>query len=183
MRTFQIFPVIAAAALLAACGGGEAEQAGEGVSVDEALAEARGAEQMRPGEYETSVEMLDIQVPGMPEAEVAKMKQFMSGMTAQTSTFCLTPEEAAQGPEQMVQEMAKADCTFNTFDVGGGKMRADMECRNEDGIAGRYVMDGEMTAESSTMRMEVEQAMPGMAGAERANIEMRITSRRIGECS
>lgn len=178
---------VASAALvlaLAACGGGEPEEgAADGaMSIEEAAEEMDQAVQLRPGQYETSVEVLEFSIPGMPEAQAAQMREMMAGRQAAATSFCLTPEEAGQGPEQMVQEMAAADCAFDRLDVSGGSISAEMRCTAEGGIEGRYALEGEMTAESSTMTMQIDQAAPGMPGEGRMEMSMRVASQRIGEC-
>ena len=67
MRLTHTLP-LAAAILLAACGG-DADTDGDGaVSGEEFAAEAAGAIKPQPGQYRTSYEMLEFDVPGMPES-------------------------------------------------------------------------------------------------------------------
>lgn len=183
-----ITTALGAALVLAGCGGGAEEEGagnGAGITPEQAAAAMEDAIEARPGQYETQVEINDIampDIPGMGEAEMAQMREMLSSGHNTTSTFCLTPEEAAQGPRRMVQEMTEADCTFASFDMSGGNLSAEMQCRNPQGLNGAYALDGTMTPESSDMTMRIDQAMPGVAGGGRMEMEMRVTSRRIGEC-
>lgn len=183
MRITKLAPVLACMAL-AACGSGADEAGnGEGMSSEQVAAEMEDAVRLTPGQYETQVEMLELAIAGMSDEQTKQMREMMSGEGAMSSSFCLTPEEAAEGPERMVQEMADADCVFNEFDVSGGAMTADMQCASAEGIEGHYQIEGEMTAESSVMTMRVEQQLPGVGGGEASRMEMRVTSRRIGDCA
>ncbi len=176
-----------AALVLAGCGGAEEEAAdGAAMSPEQAAEAMEDVVEARPGQYETRVQLVDIampDVPGVGEAQMAQMREMLAGSTNTTSTFCLTPEEAAQGPQRMVREMAEADCTFERFDVSGGDLSARMQCRNPQGLQGTYTLEGEMTPESSDMRMQIVQAMPGVAGGGQMEMDMRVTSRRVGECT
>lgn len=185
MRLSASTPLFAAFAL-AACGGGEPEEAGpEGnaMSAEQVASAMDETVQPRPGQYETRVELLDLSMPGMPQAQTDQMREIMAGQFATGNSFCLTPEEAAQGPERMVQELAASDCVFNSFEMDDGSLSADMQCTSEDGMQGNYVLDGEMSAESSTMTMQIDQSLPGVPGDGRMQLEMRVNSQRTGACA
>lgn len=178
--------VLAAAAVLSACGGGEPEQdagSGEPIDVADAARMMEGVEQPLPGEYRTRMEMIDFEIEGLPDAQAEQMRSMMGGQPAMENTFCLTPEEAEQGPERMVQEMASADCVFDQFEASGNSLTADMRCTGEGGVEGSYQLEGQMAAESSDMRMRIDQGIPGIPGDGRMRMEMRLTSTRTGDCS
>lgn len=198
MRTSRLAP-LAAALLLAACGGGTddrtaaagggdeaggADKAGE-VSGTTVASRAEGLVQPRPGEYRTTMELLDFQmpdVPGMTEQMKQQMRATMGASLTQSHDFCLTPEEAkANGPRQMAEKLAKSDCTMKRFDISGNTIVADMSCPGANGAgASTMRMEGQMNAEGSDMTLAMEQEVPGR-GAIRT--KMRVTSERTGECS
>ena len=185
MRLTMIAATIATL-VLAGCSSEPADEAGapgEAMSANEVAREMDQIVQAEPGEYETRVEIVDLSLPDLPAAAGEQMEQMMRSNMATASRFCLTPEEAAEGPERMVTEMAEADCTFERFDMAGGKIDAVMECRQEGGMAGRYTLDGEMTPTSSTMHMLVDASLPGAAGGGAMQMDMRVSSKRVGECS
>jgi hypothetical protein len=176
---------ITVALALSACGGGEPEEreaSAESLSPAEASDALGEMNRLRPGEYRSRVEVLEVSIPGIPGAQAAQMAQMMGGGGNQT-TFCLTPEEAEQGPGQMVQEMADADCSFSRLDTSGASIDAEMQCTSAQGVVGSYILAGEMTPESSTMTMQIDQAIPGVPGERRMQMEMRVTSERIGDCA
>lgn len=172
---------LAAAILLAGCGG-DADTDGDGaVSSEELTAEAAGAIQPQPGQYRTSYELLEFDVPGMPESLKAQMQAQMGGAAevAKPIITCLTPEQArANGAEELAKQMAEGNCTVARFDVSGGAISSEMQCSGADGVTTRVVMDGQMTATSSTMTMTSETEMQGQTIRTKA----RATSERIGDC-
>ena len=173
-----------AALLLAGCGGSQPEEAqGEALTVDQAAAALEETGRLRPGQYATTVEMLDVSIPGMPGAQGEALAQMIGGKAATRATFCLTPEEAEQGPERMVEEMANADCRVESLDTRAGSFSADMHCTAPQAGEGDYRIEGTMTDESSTMTMRVDQAVPGVPGSPRVRLEMRVDSQRTGDCA
>lgn len=178
MRAIHVLP-LAAALALAGCGGGDkAPAAGETVSAQQVAERAQGAVTPTPGKYTSSMELLDFAMPGMPDAAKAQMRQAFASGLAQGNEFCMTAEQA--DPRQMLQNMAESKCTFSKFDVDGGKVDAQMSCTGDDGIASTVQMQGQMTADSSTMTMAMERSMEGIG---KMQMKMRVTSKRIGECS
>lgn len=197
MRTSRLAP-LAATLLLAACGGGtddpaaagggdEAGSAGEagGVSAAVVASQAEGLVQPRPGEYRTTMELLDFQmpdIPGMTEQMKQQMRATMGASLTQSHDFCLTPDEAAaNGPRQMAEKLAKSNCTMEQFDIKGSAIVAEMLCPGANGAgSSRMRMEGEMSAEGSVMTMAMDQDMPGRGPMQ---MKMKVTSERTGECS
>jgi hypothetical protein len=180
MRTIHTLP-LAAAIMLAACGGGDADADGDGkVSADEVAAEASGMVKPLPGQYSASLELLEFDAPNMPPEAKAQMQQVFSSGLAQANKFCMTEAEANQnGPEQMVKNLAEGDCTMNSFNVSGNTIVAEMQCPGQTGGTSKVRMEGEMRPDGSTMTMDMEQDIAGM-GATR--MKMRVTSKRLGDC-
>ena len=177
LRAIHTLP-LAAAILLAACGGGSE---GEDVATEDVAAEAEGMPQPRPGEYRVSVELLEFDGPGLPDAAKEQAQEFYaSGLTSHT--FCLTPEDVANnGAEQMVKGLADSDdCTVKSFNVSGGSVVSEMQCAMDGGITSTMRTEGEITSEGSTMTMDSTQTVPG-AGETRT--KMKMTTERIGDCS
>ena len=178
MRPMNVLPLVAGLAL-AACGGGDkAPAAGESVSAEQVAARASGAVTPQPGKYTSRMELLDFSMPGMPDGAKAQMQQAFASGLAQGNEFCMTKDQA--DPRQMLQNMAESKCSFSRFDVDGGKISADMSCTGDDGIASTVQMQGQMTADSSTMTMAMQRSMEGLG---KMQMKMRVTSTRIGECS
>jgi hypothetical protein len=180
MRLIHTAP-LAAAILLAACGG-NADTDGDGaISTDEAVAEAAGAIQPQPGQYRTSIEVLELEIPGMPEEMQRQMRtQMGNAMGGEGLTYCLTPEDAAaNGAEEMAKNMAAADCTIARFDVSGGTISSEMQCKDASGGTSKVAMEGQMSATGSTMTMTNDIALPD---GNRMRSKSRVTAERIGDC-
>ena len=181
MRLIHTAP-LAAAILLAACGD-DADTDGDGaLSGDEVAAEAAGAIKPQPGQYRTTYQMLEFNVPGATDAMKQQMQAQMGGAAevAKPITSCLTPEQvAANGPEQMAKNMAEGNCTVARFDVSGGTISADMQCTVANGTTNHVLMDGQMTGTSSTITMTSEMDMQSLG---KVQMKTRVTSERIGDC-
>jgi len=181
MRPIHSLP-LAAAILLAACGGGETDADGDGeLSAEEVAAEAEGMVQPRPGQYRTTLELVEFDAPGMPDSAKQQLQQAFESGLAEGNTFCMTEAEAAEnGPREIVENLAESDCEMKTFQVSGGSVVAEMQCASQGGGSQTVKMEGQMTAESSTMTMDMSQEMAGMGAM---NMKMRVNSERIGDCT
>lgn len=180
MRQFLALPLVAAI-LLSACGGSEetpADSNADGaISAAEVAAEAGNAVKPQPGQYTSTVELLEFEVPGAPANMNEQLKAAFAGGASQGNSFCMT--EADSDPKKMLENMAESDCTFSQFDVTSGTIKAVMACQTPQGPA-QVQMDGTMTSDSSTMTMAMTQAV---AGAGEVRMKMRVASKRTGECS
>ncbi len=179
MRLIHTAP-LAAAILLAACGG-DADTDGA-VSGDEIAAEAANMIQPQPGLYRTSFELLEVNVPGASDAVKQGVQAQMGGAAevAKPITYCLTPEQAAaNGAQEMAKRMAEGDCTVARFDVSGNNISTEMQCTGGGAGPTRVVMDGQMTATSSTMTQTAEMDLPGVG---KIQTKTRISAERVGDC-
>lgn len=181
MRATHTLPLVAAI-LLAACGGGKTDADADGeLSGEEVAAEAEGMVKPQPGQYRTTLELIDFEAPGMPDAAKEQMRQAFASGLAEGNTFCMTEADAAQnGPRQMVENLAESDCEMKTFNVSGSSVVAEMQCAGQGGGSNTIKMEGEMTAQSSNMTMDMAQDMPGTGSL---TMKMRVKSQRIGECA
>lgn len=165
---------------LAACGSADdagADAAG-GLSSEEVADRASEAIRLEPGQYRSTAELVRIDIPGAPAQVVEMMKRSMSGQNT-TSEYCLTPEDAANGYEEMAKNSADGECSFARFDVDGGDIDAEMVCRNVNGENARMTLDGTGTSTSSDMTMTMEMTIPEMGTG---TMVMRARHQRIGDC-
>jgi hypothetical protein len=180
MRPIHALPLVAAV-LLAACGG-DADSDGDGtISGAEVVAEADGMVQPKPGQYRTTLELLEFNAPGVPDSAREQMQQAFTSGLAEGNTFCMTEAQAAEnGPRQMVENLAESDCEMNSFNVSGNTVVAEMQCAGPGGGKNTVKMDGEMTAETSTMTMDLTQNLGALGDV---GMKMRVASQRIGDCT
>ena len=180
MRKTIAIPMIAAFAL-AACGSdADTAESGEAMSLEDAVEEMGEAEMPTPGEYRTTQELIDIELPGVDEQFVDMLRANFAEGAGESSTYCLTPEEAADGREEMLSGMAESDCTVTRFDVSGNSIDAAMSCPTGQGVSGDVTLAGTMDSTSADMEMNFSASLPQMGDAK---IRMRVQSERIGDCS
>lgn len=176
----KLFVSLAAAITLSACGSSEDAPSGP-MSPDEAAEALSKVDTPRAGQYKATVEILEFDIPGMPQAQKDQMRSFMSGSLTQGHTYCLTQEESEAGARDMATKLADGDCTFNDFNAGGNSLYADMTCKGANGEEGNVKLAGTMTDESSDMTMTMVQNSPELPGGS-MNMKMRLVSERVGDC-
>lgn len=183
MTRTQMIAGFAAAALLAGCGG--KDDAGAPKSQEEVKQEAAQLERPEPGEYRQVIEITKLEVPGMPAQAAQQMKAAMQ--SAKETTFCLTPADAEKGFRDMFKDIGRGkECSYSTFDVSGGRITAQMDCKAEPGSAEQGSMTmklaGTVTSQGSDVTVDMDMKgqpapMPSMTMA------MHLTTKRLGECT
>lgn len=162
--------------LLTACG--ETEEQAE-VPVEE-IAERAEALRLAPGQWETTVEILDVEMEGMPEGMPNGMMKNMVGTTT-TMKSCITPEQAAMPSADFLAAQKEANCSYSSFDMSGGLLRAAMTCAGTDRPGElKLNMTGKYSAKSYEMNQEMRMAdfQPGMTMA----MKSKVTARHVGDC-
>jgi len=162
------------------------KKSGKPKTADEVVAEAGELAQPLPGQYETKVKLLEFTVPGLPPAQADKIKSMMGNVGGETSSYCLTPAEAKKGFEDSVRKMGEGQgglkCAFDTFDVNGGKLAAQMTCTGAQGMQSNMKLDGTATAQSTSMHMAMTQKAAMIPGGEMRMV-MQMDSHRTGDCT
>lgn len=134
---------------------------------------------VRPGQWQSTVELESIDIPGMPQAAVAQMKKTMASV-ATGHKSCLTKEQAMK-PKEDFFAGKDSNCRYDKFSMDDGKMTGTMRCTNPQGGGTQLIeFDGTYAPESYRMRMAstVEGASPGGP----MKMVMRMESKRTGEC-
>lgn len=180
MRSSYALPLVAALALAACGGGAEEDAAGEGMTSEEVATASAEADMPRPGLYRTSQELVELEMPGMPQEMLGMMRSAFEEGAAEESTYCLTAAEAENAREEMLTGMAESDCEISRYDMSGGRIDAAMSCPTGEGISGDVTLTGTMSSEGADMEMAFSQDIPGQG---QAAIRMRVLSERVGECS
>lgn len=178
----MVFVSLAVAIALTGCGGG-ADADGDGeISQEEVAAEAAGAIAPRPGQYETKVKLLEVNMPQAPGVDAGQMQAMMESSMNSTTTQCVTAEDAQNATKQMLEGGESENCTYSKFDVAGGNIEAEMTCTGPNGASSTMQLTGQMGREQSSLQMSLDQGMPGMPGGN-AHFKMQVDSRRIGDCT
>jgi hypothetical protein len=166
---------------LAACDSG-APTAANATGDGTATAAGDAGQHIRPGQWEATSEVLEMSMPGMPEA---MLKDAIGRKTSFSN--CVTPEEAAQDPgELMMQDKpGGAKCTRDRFTMKGGKLDAAMTCTGGDmpgtmrlAVSGQY----SDTAYETTVSMTAD-SPEGAPGGASMRMVSRTTAKRTGDCT
>jgi hypothetical protein len=123
-----------------------------------------------PGEWEVTSTMKMQTMPNMPP-KMAAMMRAQQGKPMVMRT-CITPEEAARGPESRPRDK---NCKVGTMTYGGGRVTAETVCTHEGDVT-RVKMNGTYTPTSYVM----DGAMSGSRGATGAMaMTMHIVGKRL----
>lgn len=125
-----------------------------------------GRMQMRPGEWEMTTEMLDMNIPGMPAG--AMLKQMKNTTNFKT---CMKDDKP---DANFFQGTRNSNCTYKDFSMAGGHVKGTATCDNA-GQTMTMTMDGRYGAESYDMTMALK--------SEQMSMKMHTAGRRIGDCS
>lgn len=175
------FLMMGGALVLAACGDGGSEPN----STDEVLAEAEQLVKPRPGLYRNEASLTEFELPGVPEQQVSRMREMFVGMMEQPGEQCITQAQADEGYRSMVEQLAEGSqgvtCEFQSFDVDGGDLDADLQCSGPGGVDIAIGMAGQVAEEESSMRMTMQQSSAMLPGGEMRMV-MSVESVRVGDC-
>lgn len=175
------------ALLLAACGGdGETNGSDGGNAAGNGAAGGGGESggtptaggsdvRMQAGEWETTVQILAADMPGMP-AEAVRAAQQQPPTKVRT---CLTEQQVAQPPADFITGSGQnGGCTTENMSMAGGRMQGTIQCSSE-GTTMRTTIEGQFTATTYELTQNGEirtGAGPAMT------TRTRTSGRRIGDC-
>ncbi|WP_294203434.1 DUF3617 domain-containing protein [uncultured Sphingomonas sp.] len=168
-------PLMAVAALsLAAC---DQKTGSTTVTSNAATGEVKETEtgagspvaKLQPGKWEIKTQVSDLKMENMP-------KGVSSTPPAATNTVCLTAEQAAKGPAELLKG-AQSDCTVTSSTFAGGKVESDLTCKLPGNMTMKSKTKGTFTDTSFSTDQEME-----MSGAHAMSQKVHSEGRRIGEC-
>lgn len=183
--------ILVAAAALAGCGGestresaaktGEIDVTNASVAEVAAQTKAAGA-QMRfdPGQWRTTIEVVEADIPGLPPQMAEQMKRQM--LQKSTVSSCMTPEQAANPNEDLFAGKS-GNCRFDRFTMKDGKVDAAMTCTGGGQGAGaaKIAMTGTFDKTRFQLDNRIEAKGPGAASA--MKMRSRVTGERTGDCA
>lgn len=132
-----------------------------------------------PGRWQTTMTIAEMSIPGTPPELAGQMKAHMGqGRTFET---CLTPEEAKKPKEDFFAK-GNGNCRYDSFNMGGGKIGAVMQCKMGEGtrkmtMSGTYGPDAYRMTVASTGTGDAANPMAGMS------MKMVMDAKRTGECT
>lgn len=174
---------LVAALALAACGAATADADGDGEITQAEAEAAMDSVKINPGQWENSVEFLDIEFDQSnlpPEAQefVGPMLESMKGQI-NTTESCVTPEEAEKPSANMFSGNENADCTYDKFTFSGGTMDMAMTCNDPTSGTAKITNTGSYTPDEYDMQMKVV-LEDGEMGA--MTISAAAKGKRVGDC-
>ena len=189
MKLFPMMLAGSALLALAACGKGseqgtasDAAAPADNQSAEEVASEMKKIA-LRPGLWETTQQVVDVQLDGAPQGMPAGMLDAMKGRTTTVKT-CITPEQAAKPSADFLTAQKDNKCTYSGFEMSGGTMKGQVTCPGAEGGTAHVTMAGNYTPDSYAMNMEMQSE--GMGGANMPgmmmHMKMRTTGKRLGEC-
>lgn len=168
-----------AALALAGCGSKDASDDASS-SAEQVKLGAAKLEKPQPGEYSQVVEITKLEVPGLPAEASDQMRSALTA--AQQGSFCLTKAHADRGYKDMFNDVGQGNqCTYTRFDVDGGTLDAQMECRSQQQGKATMKMSGTVTRDGSDITVVVD-ATGGPPPIGAMKMTMHRTTTRLGEC-
>lgn len=127
--------------------------------------------ELRPGQWETTVEVLRMDIPNMRGVAMPKQRTV-------TVRSCLTPEQARRPSGGfMTGGREQAGCNYKNFSMAGGRVQGTVVC-NREGTTIRSTVNGTFSADAYRMETEASVQTNGMT----VNTANRITGHRTGDC-
>jgi Protein of unknown function (DUF3617) len=138
---------------------------------------------LQPGQWETTMRFTSIEVPGIPEAQLAPMRAAMG--QPQTRSECMTPEQAANPAGNMLNQGGNGgNCQFSENTFAGGTIRVHGTCQQPGRGSAQMTLDGSYTA--TTMEARITSHVtppPGTPGPQSVTMSGTLSGRRTGDCA
>jgi hypothetical protein len=130
--------------------------------------------QVKPGQWENTVTVKSMDMPGAPPQMAEMMKRSMGG-GARTYSHCVTPEQAAQGPRDLIKE--NKSCQVTNFSMTGGHFTTEMTC-SQNGEETKLKSSGSYgpTSFNATTTM-------AMSGRQQMTMTNEVSGRWVGPCT
>lgn len=176
MKRFTIVPLAALA--LAACNQSSVSLTNASPEEVARAAKASGTTvSMRPGEWESKIEMLSMDMPGakdMPPQFAERLRTEL--MKPRVVKSCMTAEDVKERQSKIFTG-GDSKCKFEKYEMTGGTIDAVMVCPGAQGEV-RMQMTGSFASDSFTVNQAMD--MTGPTGA--THTKARVTGKRIGDC-
>lgn len=182
LGNFQVRILLVSVAVLgltAACSDKGADRDGDGKITAEEVAEEMNKVTLEPGQWENSVEIVDVKIEGLPEGAPAGVMDSMKGKVT-TSKSCITKEQAEDPGAEFFAAQEETNCEVKKFSMSGGAVSSEMVCSNMGGAPGNMTMamDGQYGPSSYDMTMNMKGGASGM----NMDITAKSIGKRIGDC-
>lgn len=178
MKRITAVSVVCLVLALAACS--KEQKSGEAKSMDDVKQEAAQLQRPKPGQYTQKVEITKMDMPGLSSEAAAQMKTAMA--KGQVNTFCLTEAEADKGYRDMFDDIGKGrECTYSRFDVDGGRLDAQMDCKSNEQGQASIKLAGTVSEQGSDINVDMDMS-GGPAPMGQMKMAMHLVTSRSGDC-
>jgi hypothetical protein len=143
------------------------------------VAAAGGGDVMvKPGRWEGTYTMQDMDMPGMPPQVKEAMKKQLGA--ARTFVNCVTEEDVKQQKALYTGGDSK-NCKYDHFTLGGGKIDAAMACDRDGQGKMSMVMNGTYSPDTYHMDMSAKGEGAGPMGG--MTMKMTVEAKRVSACT
>ena len=171
------FP-LAALALLSGCGGKE-DVSLKNATLEEVAKAGKGATQLNPGQWETVIRIVAVELPGVDGAMSKGITAKMVGQETKSSQ-CISKEQAANpSAEMLAGANGTENCKFETFDIKDGTLSLKLAC-GKVGEAGAMVMTSSGPYGGDAYTLDTNMTMASPVG--QMKIKATNSAKRVGEC-
>ena len=141
--------------------------------------EDAGSTKREAGNWANEVEIVKLEMPGMPPEVQQSMKTMMASNGA--TNYCLTPEEAAKDDLDSLLADGPGnggECKWSKKDINGKNVDVAGTC-TQNGQSAELAMKGSIEATQSDMTITTKAQAPNGQPME---MVMRVKSKRTGAC-
>lgn len=177
MKKFLVSAAIVA--LVAGCADKGADADGDGKITSEEVAAEMNEVSLEPGEWENTVEIVDVEIEGMPNGIPPGMIEQMKSQKT-VSKSCMTEEMARNPGAQFFAAQEEFDCEVKKFNMSGGAIDSQLSCNNMNNGAGQ--MNMAMTGQYGPSSYDMMLNMDGGAGPVKMKISAKNVGKRVGDC-
>jgi hypothetical protein len=131
---------------------------------------------VRPGQWEQTVTLVNIEAPNMPPEAKQYMQKAMS--KAQVHNVCLSKEQAEK-PREDFFTGADKNCTYEHFNWGDGKIDLKLICKHEQATT-TMAMNGTYSPDNYVLTMTSTNNAAGAVGD--MTMTMKVDAKRTGDC-
>lgn len=159
-------------------------------SVEEVATKARAALKIEPGLWNSSTEILAVDMPGIKNKAMAEqIANSIRSAKATNFSHCVTPAEAGKPSSEMFAGKANGQCRYDNFQMAGGRIDATMSCTPQSGgLQGSTAAGGTMkmtmngTYSSTGYDMTMNMATGAEAPGGGMSIKAHTKGARTGAC-
>lgn len=164
---------VLACTLAAACSPPAPAPAPADTSANSPAAGGTIAGSIQPGQYRTTVTVLDMNIPGIKTSTI--------NMAPTTTEDCVTSSDVSEFTRGGLVDADEGEtCTQNSMNSTGGHIEGSATCQGENGPRTMHI-SGAYTSNHVEMDVTASSQMPGGGGE--MTQRMRIVTDRIGECA